>query len=300
MRSIVRFVFWSLIVIGCATSARAHSGHTVWGGWTLDWEVKDSAGIALRNVYFNNELAIYKASLPVIRVRYNNNACGPYADRISWSNLVNISNCGNKKVCQASFSSGGRNWLEIGVYARIGSYHIYQAWYLSHDGWIRAKVWSKGLQCNTDHEHHPYWRMDLDVNGAPNDQIFVFDNNRPNEGWGSGWHKHTNEFNETKNPPTDRKWFVRDHPGGHGVWAIPAGDDGTADSFSNKDAAGRRYKYAEDVGWAFGASGHLGYNEAEDIQEKDVIFWYVCHLHHSASEGGGQWHACGPWFFLAR
>lgn len=282
-----------LLILLLAAPASAHSGHTNWGAWRLDWEVKDDAGIAIRNVYYNNELVIWKASVPVIRVRYNGNVCGPYADRINWSNLLNISNCGNAKVCQTSSTFSGHNWLELGVLAKIGKYRIYQVWYFSDDGQIDVRVWSKGLHCNADHDHHSYWRMDFDVNGFSGDQVFVYDNNRPNEGWGAGWHKYANELNDLKNSATSRKWFVRDNPTGHGVW-IFVGPDGTADFFSTKDAAPRFYRGSEDGPWSFGPSGHLGYGNGEDIQEKDVIFWYVAHLHHEAAEGEDQWHWAGP------
>src|SRR5262249_26178775 len=158
-----------------------------------DWEVKDHAGIAIRDVFFNNELVVHKGSMPVIRVRYDGDRCGPYADQISWGSLLNISNCGGGKVCQKAFTAGDHNWLELGVLAAIGSYRIYQVWYFSDDGQLTARMFSKGLQCRTDHDHHPYWRMDFDINGPLNDQVFVFDNNRGNEGWGAGWHKYTNE-----------------------------------------------------------------------------------------------------------
>src|SRR6058998_2041669 len=274
-------------------SALAHEGHISWGPWRFDWEVHDYSGIGIRNVYYNNEFVIWKANMPVIRVRYANDACGPYADRITWDNLVQISNCGNHKVCQQASTVGGQSWLELGVYARIGSYHIYQAWYFSADGQIDVRVWSKGLQCRTDHEHHTYWRMDFDVNGAASDQIFVYDNNRPSEGWGPGWHKYPTELNDLKNPSTGRVWFVRDNPTGHGVWVFP-GPDGTADGFSTKDAAARRYHLSEDEPWPFGAWGHLGYNNGEDVAEEDVILWYVAHMHHSAADGSSQWHWAGP------
>ena len=140
--------------------------------------------------------------------------------------------------------------------------------------------------------------MDFDLNGAGGDQIFVFDNNRPDEGWGPGWRKKTVEFNQVKNPPTDRKWFVRDNPTALGMWVWPSGDDGTSNSFSSKDVGGRRYQSGEDVGWAFGAWGHLGYDNGESIAEQDDILWYVSHMHHHAAEGGDQWHSAGPWMKL--
>jgi hypothetical protein len=281
----------------------AQSGHTNWNGWSFDWEVKDGAGIALRNVSYNNEFVIWKASMPTIRVHYvtvGGHTCGPYADRIDTYNLVPISWCGNNKVCQQSYTSGGRNMLELGVEAKIGQYDLYQVWYLSQDGWLGAHLFGRGLQCQFDHDHHPYWRMDLDVNGFASDQVFVYDNNRQDQGWGRGWMKYTNELNDVKNPGTGRVWFVRDNPTGHGVWILPGTNDGTSDGFSTKDEATRLYRYSEDQPWPFGAWGHLGYDNGEGIQEKDVVFWYVAHMHHPAADGASVWHSAGPWMLLRR
>jgi Copper amine oxidase, enzyme domain len=289
-----------LLLVLLASPLFAQSGHTNWNGWSFDWEVKDGAGLGIRNVSYNNELVLWKASMPVIRVHYANNACGPYADRIDTYNLKPISWCNNATVCQKSYVSGGHNMLEIGIEANIGQYDLYQVWYLSQDGWIGAHLFSRGLQCQIDHEHHPYWRMDFDINGFPNDQIFVFDNNRPNQGWGPGWMKFTNERNDVKNPPTGRVWFVRDNPTGHGVWVFPDDANGPADTFSTKDIGARLYHYNEDEPWPFGATGHLGYDNNENIQEQDVVLWSVSHMHHQASQGSTVWHSSGPWMLVHR
>ena len=285
-----------LLALAVPPVAHAHEGHTSWGPWRFEWEVRDGAGISIRYVYYNNQLVFWKASLPVIRVKYDRR-CGPFADRIMWDNLVKISNCGDSKVCQQAFTVGGQQWLELGVYARIGSYHLYQSWYFSYDGYIDARMWSKGLQCEVDHDHHPYWRLDFDLNGASSDQVFVYDNNRPNEGWGPGLHKYPTELNDVKSPATSRIWFVRDNPTGYGAWVYP-GPDGVVDGFSTKDAAPRLYHGSEDEPWPFGAWGHLGYNDGEDVAEEDIILWYVAHMHHAASGGGSQWHWAGPLFRL--
>ena len=290
----------ALVILLAGTPAVfAQSGQTVWGSWSFDWEVKDGAGIAIRNVVFDRHYVIYKASMPVIRVQYVS-SCGPYADRIDWGNLIGVPWCNGAKVCQRSFTASGRNWLELGVYARIGAYHLYQVWYFSEDGWVQARLYSKGLQCAYDHNHHPYWRMDFDVDGAADNQIFVFDNNRPNEGWGSGWHLITEELNQTKSPASGRVWFVRNDRTAKGIWVIPNPGDGVADSFCNKDAGMRLYHGAEDKPWAFGAWGHLGYDDGEVIAKRDIVFWYVAHMHHEASHGGDQWHGVGPWIFVPR
>jgi hypothetical protein len=286
----------SFLVALClsASVATAHAGHTDWGAWQFDWEVKDGAGLGLRNVRYKGEYVVYKASMPVIRVRYNGDECGPYADRITWESLVSIGGrCGGRKVCQYAYTSGGTDWLELAVYSRIGAYHLYQAYYFSADGWLMTRLFSKGLQCNVDHQHHPYWRFDFDVNGAGGDQVFVYDNNRPNEGWGSGWHKYTNETDDRKNPSTARVWFVRDGATGHGVWVLPGGDDGNSDNFSRLDVGARLYRYNQDEPWPFGAWGELGYGQQADIQEKDDVLWYVAHLGHSAAGGADHWHSVG-------
>lgn len=36
-------------------------------------------------------------------------------------------NCDGKKLCQAEHTIQGVKWLELGVYAKIGQYHLYQA-----------------------------------------------------------------------------------------------------------------------------------------------------------------------------
>jgi hypothetical protein len=292
-------LFLLVTLTAFAPSARAHSGHTTWGAWRFDWEVKDGAGLAIRNVYYADELVLWKASLPVIRVRYDS-SCGPYADRITWESLLDVSNCGGAKVCQQSFTTpDGRNWLRIDVLAGIGAYRINHIWFFSNDGYINARLSSRGLHCNINHDHHPHWRFDFDVKGAAGDQTFVYDNNRPDQGWGPGWMKYTQELNDLKNPGTGRVWFVRDSASGHGVWVLP-GPDGTADGFGPEDTSIRLYHYPEDEPWKFGATGRIGYLDGEDVQEKDDVFWYVAHMHHEAAEGPDVWHRVGPMLKVAR
>ena len=60
-------------------------------------------------------------------------------------------------------------------------------------------VQSRGLSCNTDHVHNPYWRFDFDINGNGMDQVFLHDDGGSDKGWGPGWKKYTNERNDVKN-----------------------------------------------------------------------------------------------------
>ncbi len=274
-----------------ASQAFAHSGHINWKNWSFDWRVNNSAGLALEQLRWKGTLVLYRGSLPVIRVKYDCGDCGPYADQIHWDLLVDIGgDCGGVKLCKREFVQNGTTWLEVAVYARIGSYHIYQGWYLSETGVINPFVFSKGLQHNSNHVHHTYWRLDFDLNGFPDDRIFEHNDGQPMT-------EYVTERNAVKDTPKNRIWYVvdSDKTFGKAVWIYPRmPNDGSSDGFSTKDVAGRLYHAGEGEPWPFGATGHLGYDNDESISKKDDVFWYVAHLAHNASDAGFVWHVAGP------
>ena len=180
-------------------------------------------------------------------------------------------------------------------------------WHLSEDGELRPLLQSRGLSCNADHNHHPYWRFEFDIDGSGMDQVFVHDDGGPDTGWGPGWTKYTNERNDVKNSATHRAWFVRDQLNGHGVWVLPGSgyppltSDGDRDRFADHDVAIRRAKATEDLPWVFGARGQFGYDEDnQGVQEQDIVFWYVGHLPHMAVLGPTKWLTLGPTLRIQR
>ena len=162
-----------LLLCGLLTSPLAGAANPPlnilqWGRWSFDYEVRDNTGLALRNVTCDGELVLGKASMPVLRVKY-------VKERIWWNpftwfgSRADSGRCGHSRIdcvgrtwspsstvatIQSVFESStlnGTKWLELGIYARIGKYHIYQSWHLSDDGELRPIVQSRGLSCNTDH-----------------------------------------------------------------------------------------------------------------------------------------------------
>ncbi|MBA2526127.1 MAG: hypothetical protein H0V18_10145 [Pyrinomonadaceae bacterium] len=126
-----------------------------------DYDVSGFEGLSLLNGTYRGRTAIGKFSMPAIRVKYLvdggfldwrrplRKGAGPYADRLRWKlgglyGLQRISNRNNQYVGFNSYINGGMQWMELSIYGRIGAYHISQQWHLSEDGWLAARVWSKG------------------------------------------------------------------------------------------------------------------------------------------------------------
>lgn len=279
------------------------TGHINWANWSFDYSVSDSEGLSLLNGAWKGGRIIGKFSMPVIRVKYRRDGgwhdwrrvlglgAGPYADQIRWvlggsHGLQKISNRNNEYVGVTSYSSAGVRWLEISVYARIGAYHIAQQWHLSETGVILPRVWSKGLTINMDHIHHPYWRLDFDIDGTASNTVY-FQENR-------GWFFYPREANDVKDSPRHKRWFVRNDITRKGAWIVPGPNDGQADGFSGIDMGVRLFHPSEEANpWPFGTGG-LGFLNGEGVAQADIVFWYVAHLHHHASEGGDAWHWAGP------
>src|SRR5712691_11943343 len=97
-----------MMLVLLLTSASLHAepllplpdaGSMTWGEWRFSWEIGDAndEGLVIRNVFWKTVKVLYKASLPVIRVKYRGNAqgidsgCGPYRDRINSGNLSKFS-----------------------------------------------------------------------------------------------------------------------------------------------------------------------------------------------------------------
>ena len=294
------------------------TGHVRWGSWDFDYAVAGFEGLSLLNATYRGRAAIGKFSMPVIRVKYLVNGgaldwrrplgkgAGPYADRIRWKlggdyGLQKISNRNNEYVGIQAYLMNGVQWLELSIYARIGAYHLCQCWQLSEDGWVAPRIWSKGLTINMDHWHHPYWRLDFDIDGPDNNLVHV-------RNFGQ-WSSYPREANDVKNgdPRAETAWYVRNEVTNQGAFVIPGDSDGVADGFSKIDMGVRRFNLDEESHpWRYKASpwgswdwqfdtGGLQFLNNESVDKTDVVFWYVSHMTHHASDGNDHWHSSGPW-----
>jgi Cu2+-containing amine oxidase len=267
--------------------------------WTFGWQLADSPdqeGIVVRQVRYRNRLLLHKASLPSLRVQYDG-PCGPYQDPLNFNNAHPTTRCPNRRVCLWEYTSGGRRALVVESYHTIGAYRLTHRWVFWDHGWIQARLYSAGLQCNYDHRHHAYWRFDFDIEDAARDLLLEYNTNTPDTGFGVGWTPRTRETIRLKSPPSQRSWAVMDRGTARGYHLIPGADDGTADAFSTSDLWLLRYQGAEDRNGLQGsaaADGLGAYLNGEDVDGQDLVAWYAGHLMHRAAHGGDDWHACGP------
>jgi len=266
--------------------------------WQLNYTLADSPdaeGIAITQARYRGHLVFYKASLPSLRVQYNNNACGPYKDPLAYGNAQPLQ--GTNRVKVYTVWSWGLSGVALESFHRIGAYKLTVRWTFWADGRVTPRLFSAGLQCNTDHRHHAYWRFDFDIDGAADDTVFEYNTTTPDLGWGPGWHVKNPEISRVKNPATLRSWAVMDMGSQRGYHIIP-GNDGMADAFSPRDLWVLRYHGAEDRHGQQGSAsddGLAAYLTGEPTQGTDVVVWYCGHLGHRAEpEHADEYHFCGP------
>lgn len=285
------------------------SGSMSFGSWSFSWEIGNAhdEGLVLRDVRWKGTKVLYKASLPVIRVKYRgsgssiDSGCGPYADRIHSGNLSRFS--GQSSDVVARFFGG--DLMELAVFSEIGGYDLYQAYYFHKFGRLEPMLYSSGWSCSdsrseNDHKHHPYWRLDFDVDGIPNRVRHAL----TVSGGSMSFASYTSESGFTAPSSTTAiVWTVTNPSSGKHVRVqSPANERGDFMGgpwfgFGQRDVHVRRYKGAEDVGWAFSATSQLGYfTPPESTESQDVVFWAIGHLTHlwtQEDEDHPHWHSRG-------
>lgn len=279
--------------LGLLASVSVFAQSVAWNGWTFDHAVNgNNEGLSLSNVRFNGRLLYKKISLPVMRVFYTNNACGPYADRLGGT-LSSIPWADNAKLAQRQFTLGERQWYEIGIRDQIGSYDLYQTFYLSADGILDAHVYGKGLQCVTDHVHYPSWRIDMALDGDAANVI-----ERSNAGT---FEPMNAEFKVAATTALNHNWRMRNTQTGLTVDVLPGFADFTipnantaapVTTYDRNTVFGRAYRATEDVGWTVGPNVQVPFGNGESLAA-DPVLWYEAYMPHAATEGSNLWHSAG-------
>jgi subtilisin-like proprotein convertase family protein len=155
----------------------------------------DGTGLLVTDVYYNDELILQRAEVPVLNVQYHGNACGPYrdwlwqedcfqADGVDVSSGIRVTT-GNptpSTFCETGSDAGNFKGVAIhdqGSYlwlmteSRAGWYRYVMEWKFYLDGTIEPVfgfgATKNSCTCNR-HDHHSYWRFEWAIGGTSGNQ----------------------------------------------------------------------------------------------------------------------------------
>ncbi|MDC8449853.1 MAG: hypothetical protein LV473_16060 [Nitrospira sp.] len=287
----------------------------------------NGSGIELRYVDYKGKRVLYRAHVPILNVKYDGNACGPYRDWQYQEGMIQATGTDvapGFRFCQApamtiiDTGSDTGNFLGVGIYVlfnevvfvsemEAGWYRYISQWRLHANGMIRPRFAFAAVEspcvCNV-HHHHVYWRFDFDIRTAGNNHVREF-NDPPLIGAGK-WHDKRFEIRRPRDFARKRKWRVENTLTGEGYEIVPNADDGVATAMSDSpfgrgDVWVLRYRGNEiddgvvAVGPPYEADIDRWVN-GEAIHDHDVVIWYGGHFTHDVNhEGPAQHgHIVGP------
>jgi hypothetical protein len=288
------------------------------------------SGIELRYLDYKGKRLLYRAHVPILNVRYDNDACGPYRD---WQNQegmlqaagtdvapgFRLCNAPAKTILESGSDTG--NYLGVAIYVQglevvlvsemqAGWYRYVSEWRLHVDGTIRPRFGFSAVKnscvCNR-HHHHAYWRFDFDIDTPGNNQVREF--NDPPIFPGTNWHDKKFEIKRFRDPSRKRRWQVLNTASGDAYDIIPGPNDSVATQspdwpFPQGDVWVLKYRGTElddGVNQTGGAAGTLeahldNFVNGESVQNTDVVVWYAGHVTHDVNHDppGVFGHITGP------
>ena len=268
------------------------------------------SGVELRQVAYRGKELLRRAHVPILNVRYKNDACGPFRD---WQNeesrfkATGANVAPGFKLCpsraETILESGQDqgNFRGVAIYVdgeevvvvselEAGWYRYISRWRFHADGSIKPRFGFGAVRdscvCNV-HFHHAYWRFDFDIAGAGHNEVGEF--NDPPLSGSDKWHTLAHEIRRKRDQAKKRRWRVRNTQSGESYSLIPGEGDGKADAFGVGDLWALRHRSGQiDDGITIGV-GHPRarldqFINGEPITDTNVVLWYAGHFTHDLHE----------------
>jgi len=287
----------------------------------------NGSGVELRYVDYRGKRLLYRAHVPILNVKYDGNACGPFRDWQDQEGMIQATGtdvapgfrlCPTPATTILDTGSDTGNYLGVAIYVQgqevvlvsemeAGWYRYVSLWRLHTNGTIRPRFGFSAVQsscvCNI-HHHHAYWRLDFDIRTAGNNLVREF-NDPPLFGT-SNWHNKNYEIRRPRDPARKRRWQVKNISTGEAYDIVPGASDGVATAspdspFPRGDVWILRYRGSEidDGVIALGPPYEAGLDSwltGEPINGTDVVLWYGAHFTHDVAheEPGHFGHVVGP------
>ncbi|MBI1746725.1 MAG: hypothetical protein HYR55_09075 [Acidobacteria bacterium] len=183
--------------------------NVVWNGWSFQFirpcktqtttSGGNGGGIELRNGVFNGKQVFFKLHTPILNVRYQGDACGPYRDwQYQESNFqcvgtvvagqgrcngAAVTNCNNPpggdvgSFTGVAVDTSSPDYLVLTTVLSAGWYRYQLEYYFYANGALRPAVKWTGVPnpcLNNSHLHSIFWRIDFDIEGSANNEIAEF------------------------------------------------------------------------------------------------------------------------------
>ncbi len=278
------------------------------------------SGVELRYVRYRGRLVLWQAHVPILNVVYEDQLS--YRD---WQNSeTKFQAVGNDpvgpgwRVCTvppATILESGDDTgdfqgvafhyddgeLRVVSELQAGWYRYISDWRFGDDGVIKPRFGFAGTsnpRTCMPHQHHTYWRLDFDIDGAGND---VIEQSRRAAAGGKRWVALKDETRRKRSPL--ESWRIMDAPTQCGYRIVPGVADGTADAYGVGDMWFLRYRATEledgVTGVTLPPSGSMiqidKYVNGESIEQTDVVVWYAGHfMHDEHAPHTTQGHIVGP------
>jgi hypothetical protein len=279
----------------------------------------DGSGIELRFVDYKGRRVLYRAHVPILNVRYAQNACGPYRDWQWQEGRIQATGrdvapgfrlCPNpaKTIMQSGTDVG--NFLGVGIYVRnqevvlvseleAGWYRYISEWRLDANGTIRPRFGfaavSSSCVCKK-HHHHTYWRFDFDI-GAPNGNRVLEFNDPAIAPGGANWHPIRFEAKRFRDAARKRRWRVM-NASGKAYAILPGRNDRTArgDGYAKGDFWVLRSRAGQIDDYPItGTEAQLDkLVNNESVLDQDIVVWYGAHFTHDVQSHTAVGHVVGP------
>jgi hypothetical protein len=270
----------------------------------------ERSGIELQNVKYLGKSVLKRAHVPILNVKYDGDACGPFRDWQYSENMfqTDTANCTDvgpgfrrcttpaTTVLETGNDTG--NFRGVAVYTQgtetvlvteltAGWYRYIHEWRLDADGTIRPRY---GFGATTNscvcavHNHHVYWRFDFDLNTA--EKNAVYENALEN-----GWYEPPPIATEGKfyrTQPTSQSWLVKNTSTGDAYRIVP-GRDYTAlgDTYGKGDLWVLKYQSSAGSPTELNdpntdSSANIdAWVTGESVNNQDIVIWYGGHYIHS-------------------
>ncbi|MEP7148679.1 MAG: hypothetical protein ABI857_07325 [Acidobacteriota bacterium] len=278
------------------------------------------SGIEVRNVKYKGKSVLKRGHVPVLNVQYTPSTCGPYRDW-QWQEDqfvaaaagandvapgIRVLAAGQVATTVLETGTDTGNFNGVAIYTQntqfgpevvlvtelqAGWYRYIMEWRFATDGTIRPRYGFGATfnSCTCDvHNHHAYWRFDLDI-VQPNNKVFQVERGR------KFLQPLAIELRRNKNAGTNRSLLVQNASGDEAYVLVPGRLDGAVDTFGVDDFWVLRYKEVIG-GTALQNEIDDGFNQTtspnsfiqinpfvngESIVGQDVVLWYGGHFLHN-------------------